>query len=83
MIFRIAETLFVGVFGTSKQQAISFFTVSFAIVWGKYFLKKINLVDSNILLQNDLAITKHSFVGSKKLIDDKNNGLLRSTIEFI
>ena len=47
------------------------------------FFGKINIIDSNILQQNDLSITKDLIFGSEKLKDDKNNALLTSTIEFI
>ena len=47
------------------------------------FFGKINIIDSNILQQNDLSITKDLLFGSEKLKDDKNNALLTSTIEFI
>ena len=49
----------------------------------KTFFEKINLVDSNILQQSDISITKDLLFGSEKLNDDKNNALLTSTIEFI
>ena len=49
----------------------------------KTFFEKINLIDSNILKQSDLSITKNLLFGSEKLNDDKNNALLTSTIEFI
>ena len=48
----------------------------------KTFFEKINLIDSNILQQNDLSITK-DLLGSEKLKDDKNNALLTSTTEFM
>ena len=67
----------------SKQQAISFFTVSITVLQEKYFFEKINLIDSNILQQSDLSITNYLFFGSEKLKDDKNNALLTSAIEFI
>ena len=47
------------------------------------FFGKINNIDSNILQQNDLSITKDLLFGNEKLKDDKNNALLTSTIEFI
>ena len=49
----------------------------------KTFFEKINLIDSNILQQSDLSITKDLLFGSEKLKDDKNNALLTSTTEFI
>ena len=49
----------------------------------KTFFERINLIDSNILQQNDLPITKDLLFGSEKLEDDKNNALLMSKIEFI
>ena len=49
----------------------------------KHFLKKINLIDSNILQQSDLSITNDLLFGSEKLKDDKNIALLTSTTEFI
>ena len=49
----------------------------------KTFFEKVNLIDSNILKQSDLSITKNLFFGSEKLNDDKSNALLTSTIEFI
>ena len=67
----------------SKQQAISFFTVSITVVQEKHFFEKINLIDSNILQQSDLSITNDLLFGSEKLKDDKSNALLTSTIEFI
>ena len=48
----------------------------------KTFFEKINLIDSNILQQSDLSITKDLLFCSEKLKDDKNNALLTSTIEF-
>ena len=48
----------------------------------KTFFEKINHIDSNILQQNDLSITKDLFFGSEKLKDDRNNPLLMPTIEF-
>ena len=42
-----------------------------------------NLIDSNILQQNDLSITKDLLFGSEKLKGDKNNALLVSNTEFI
>ena len=47
------------------------------------FFEKINLIDSNILQQNDLSITKNLLLSSEKLKHDQNNALLMSTIEFI
>ena len=44
----------------------------------KHFSKKINLIDSNILQQNDLSVTEDLLFGSGKLKDDKNNALLSS-----
>ena len=67
----------------SKQQAISFFTVSITIVQEKHFFEKINLIDSNILQQSNLSITNDLLFGSEKLKDDKNNASLTSTIKFI
>ena len=49
----------------------------------KTFFKKINLIDSNILQQSDLSITKDLLFGTEKFKDDKNNALLTSTIEFM
>ena len=49
----------------------------------KTFFEKINLIDSNILQQSDLSITKDLLFGSEKLKDDKSNALLTPTIEFI
>ena len=49
----------------------------------KTFFEKINLIDSNILQQDDLSITKDLFSGSEKLKVDKYNALSTSTIEFI
>ena len=49
----------------------------------KTFFEKINLIDSNILQQSDLSITKDLLFDSEKLEDDKSNALLASTIEFI
>ena len=49
----------------------------------KAFFENIFLIDSNILQQNDLSITKDLLFGSEKLKDDKNNTLLTSTTEFI
>ena len=49
----------------------------------KTFFEKINLIDSNILQQSDLSITKDLLFGSEKLKDDKNNALLTSMTEFI
>ena len=49
----------------------------------KTFFEKISFIESNILQQNDLTITKDLLFGSEKLKDDKNNALLTSTIEFI
>ena len=49
----------------------------------KNFFEKINLIDSNILQQNDLSITKNLIFGNEKLKDDKNSALLTFTIEFI
>ena len=49
----------------------------------KAFVEKTNLIDSNILQQSDLSITKDLLFGSQKLKDDKNNALSTSTIEFI
>ena len=49
----------------------------------KTFFEKISLLDSNILQQNDLSITKDLLFGSEKLKDDKHNALLTSAIEFI
>ena len=37
----------------------------------KTFFEKINLIDSNIVQQNDLSITKYLLFGSEKLKDDK------------
>ena len=48
----------------------------------KTFFEKINRIDSNILQQSDLSITKDLLFCSEKLKDDKNNALLTSTIEF-
>ena len=48
----------------------------------KTFFEKINLIDSNILQQSYLSITKDLFFGSEKLKDDKINALLTSTVEF-
>ena len=42
----------------------------------KTFFEKINLVDSNILQQSDISITKDLLFGSEKLNDDKNNASL-------
>ena len=67
----------------SKQQAISFFTVSITVLLEKHFFEKINLIDSNILQQSDLSRTNYLLFGSEKLKDDKNNAWLTSTIEFI
>ena len=55
----------------SKQLIISFFIVSITVVQEKHFFEKINLIDSNILQQNDLCITKDLLFGSEKLKDDK------------
>ena len=63
-------------FRRSKQQAICFFTVWIIAVQEKHFSKKINLIDSNILQQNDLSVTEDLLFGSGKLKDDKNNALL-------
>ena len=49
----------------------------------KTFFEKINLIDSNILQQSDLSITKDLLFGTEKLKDDKNNALLTSTLEFM
>ena len=49
----------------------------------KVFFKKINFIESNILQQNDLSITKDLLFNSEKLKVDKSNALLISTIEFI
>ena len=49
----------------------------------KTFFEKINLIDSNILQESDLSITKDLLFGCEKLKDDKNNALLTSTTEFI
>ena len=46
----------------------------------KTFFEKINLIDSNILLQSDLFITNDLLFSSEKLKDDKNNALLTSTL---
>ena len=61
-----------------KQQAICFFTVWIIAAEEKHFFKKINLIDSNILQQNDLSVTEDLLFGSGKLKDDKNNALLSS-----
>ena len=49
----------------------------------KTFFEKINLIESNILQQSDLSITKDLLFGNEQLTDDKNNALLTSTTEFI
>ena len=49
----------------------------------KILSEKINLIDSNILQQNDLSITKDFLFGREKLKGDKNNALLTFTNEFI
>ena len=67
----------------SKQQAISFFTLFNYRCARKTFFENSSLIDSNILQQNDLCITKDLLFGSEKLKDDKNNTLLMSAIEFM
>ena len=49
----------------------------------KAFFEKINLIDSNVLQQNDLSITKDLLFGFEKLKDGKNNASLTSKVEFI
>ena len=49
----------------------------------KTFSEKIDLVDSNILQQSNLSITKDLLFSSEKMKDDNKNALLTSTIEFI
>ena len=66
----------------SKQQAISFFTVSITDVQEKYFLKKLTSLIL-IFYNSDLSITNDLLFGSERLKDDKNNALLMSMIEFI
>ena len=61
----------------SKQQAISFFTVSNTVVQEKHFFKKLTLQ------QSDLSRTSDLLFSSEKLKDDKKNALLTSPIEFI
>ena len=46
-------------------------------------LSQLPLIDSNILQQNDLSITKDLLFHSEKLKDDINNALLMSLTEFI
>ena len=48
----------------------------------KRFFEKINPIDSNILQQSDLSITKNLLFGSEKLKDDKTMPY-NVTIEFI
>ena len=59
----------------SKQQAMSFFSVSITVAQHKQFFEKINLIDSNILQQNNLSITEDFLFGSEKLNNFKNNAL--------
>ena len=66
-----------------KQQSISFILVSTTVVQEEHFLKKNNLIDSNILQQSDLSITKDLLFGSEKLKGYKKSALLTSAIEFI
>ena len=46
----------------------------------KTYFEKTNLIDSSILQQNDLPITRDLFFGSEKLKDDKSNALLTYTL---
>ena len=66
----------------SKLQTMSSLTVSVTVVQESFF-EKINLIDSSILQQNDLSITKDLLFKNEKLKDDKNNVILTSTIDFI
>ena len=65
-----------------KLQTMSFLTVSVTVVQESFF-EKINLIDSSILQQNDLSITKDLLFKNEKLKDDKNNAILTSAIDFI
>ena len=66
----------------SKQQAVLLHCLNYRCRSETLF-KKNNLIDSNILQQNNLSITKDLIFGSEKLEDDKNDALLTSTIEVI
>ena len=47
------------------------------------FFEKMKIIDSKILQQNNLSISKDFLFGSEKLKDDKSNASLTSTTEFI
>ena len=47
------------------------------------FFEKMKIIDSKILQQNNLSISKDFLFSSEKLKDDKSNASLTSTTEFI
>ena len=59
-------------YGQKIKTANQFFVHCLNYRWArKTFFEKINLIDSNIVQQNDLSITKYLLFGSEKLKDDK------------
>ena len=64
-----------------KQLTTSYFTTPISIFQGLF--EKTNCINSNILSQNEVSITKDLLLGHKKLESDETKSLLLSTIVFI